>query len=158
MLSTRRSFLSKTTRSLGGIVAATMMPKIGHAQHWANCHSGKQVVPFAQANATTKIATFSDWHEGDCEMQGASITLHRDGTGLFHSQVCTHFTHSKDIWHFYVELAADANAPVFLTEYTWNGPQMSEQDHPLFHDWPVSFRLPGGTFDQIKFARATSCC
>lgn len=154
----RRRFLQQSTEGLGGLAALTLLPTALRAQHWANCQSGKQVIAFKQLNATTKVAVFNDWHEGDCEMQGARLTLQSNGSGSFQSQVCTHFTHSKDIWHFYVELAADAQSSTFLTVYTWDGPKMSEQDRPLFHPWQVNFSLPGGDFTRVLYARATSCC
>ena len=158
MTMTRRQFLQETTRSISGLVLLTAVPTVLRAQHWANCQSGKQVVPFTQLNSTTKIARFSDWHEGDCEMQGASLTLQSNGTGVFQSQVCTHFTHSKDIWHFYVELAVDQNSSKLLTSYSWDGPKMSEQDQPLYHPWKANFRIPTGVFASARYARATSCC
>ena len=157
MFMSRRLFFKNSARALGG-GASLFVPHVMRAQHWANCHSGKQVATFQQANAKTKIAVFSDWCEGDCEMRAAILTLNSNGTGTFASQVCTHFTHSKDIWHFYVELAVSPISSTYLTTYSWDGPKMSEQDHPLYHAWQVAFHIPTGTFQNATCARATSCC
>lgn len=158
MILTRRRLIQRAASlcsiAVTGVVAGS---EPAFAQHWANCSSGKQTVQFKSINATTKVATFSDWREGDCEMQSAQITI-TPTTFTFNAQVCTHFTHSKDIWHFYVELAKDTTSSTYLTEYSFDGPKMSEQDKPLYHAWSYTHGLPGGAFAQIKYARATSCC
>ncbi len=167
MLSTRRQFLQRSTQGLGGLAAIAMLPQTAHADELQNilnvfggqnCSSGKQTAGFRQINGSSKVASFTDWREGDCELQGAQITLNTNGTGVFSAQVCTHFTHSKDIWHFYVELGKDANSALHYTSYKWDGPKMSEQDHPLFHTWTVNFKVAPDAVSLIQYARATSCC
>ena len=157
MQTTRRTLLGMAAAAGGAALPIAR----GHAApfQWANCASGTSTSAFATANSTTRVATFADWRLGDCELHGARITLSSNGTGAFQAQVCTHFTHSKDIWHFGVELIGDAlNSPNFYTLFSWNGPQMSEQDRPLFHTWSEIFKVDPQLFKQVTHARATSCC
>ena len=157
MIVSRRKFMHSAGCGLAGMSAT--LPRFAHglAPAWANCSKGTQTQPFKQVSADVKVAYFDDWRLGDCELFGANLTLnHSKGTGTFTGNVCTHFTHSKDIWHFYVELAEVAVSSTYLTIFQWDGPKMSEQDKPLFHSWTENFRYSEST--RVKFARATSCC
>ena len=146
---------------MAGLGAAAALPGVAaHALQfkWANCSSGTRTSPFATASKTARIATFADWRIGDCELQSASLTINASGAGSFSAQVCTHFTHSKDIWHFGVALLGAANDQNFYTLFSWDSPPLSEQDRPLFHSWSESFHVDPQLFHKANFARATSCC
>lgn len=68
----------------------------------------------------------------------------------------------KDVWHFRLELftgnPSEVGKQVVLFDQSWDGPEMSEQDNPLFHPWHYQFSIsPGINLGQV-YARATSCC
>ena len=170
MRATRREFVRGVGLTGAMAAAAVVAPRTGRALQFGDqngvfgvmeCAQGTKTVAFRTVAGTYREAAFPDWKEGDCELRGATIRLKGDGSGVFQAQVCTHFTHSKDVWHFYVQLATTAAAGErYLEAFRWDGPKMSEQDHPLFHNWTVNFKFEWQqVFGQPSlYARASSCC
>jgi len=154
MMFNRRQFVYKGTKLAGAAFAIGCLPVTA----LADCQSEKRTPALIDIDANTKKATLDPWHLGDCELKDATITIRSDGSATFDSQVCTHFTHSKDVWHLYLDVGPYVNSPGTLGTFQWDGPQMSEQDNPLFHHWKIDFRIDAGNFKLMHNARITSCC
>ncbi len=154
MAFTRRSFVRKAAILSGGTFGLACFP----LKVLGDCASEKRTPSLIDVDSNTKRANLGDWHLGDCELKNATITIRSDGSGTFDSQVCTHFTHSKDVWHLHLDIGPYVNAPGTLGTFQWDGPRMSERDNPLFHAWKVDFRIDAGSFKLMHNARVTSCC
>ena len=101
MSTTRRLFLSKSIAATSGFVAAACLPRIAYA----GCTSSTQGFEFNHDN----VATIPDWKVGDCELRQASLRVSGNFI-ILNSQVCTHFTHTKDVWHMTVQLVTRDNS------------------------------------------------
>ena len=160
MLDTRRYFLKKAITTAGGLAAASVLPRLSYA----GCTSSTRNFEFTDIiGSGTFTANIPDWKVGDCELKDSSLTLTPGNFIIFKGQVATHHTHTKDVWHFHLQLFTRNNPnpsqKVILFDRTFDGPNMSEQDKPLFHTW--TFRSPfnprGTAFRRIA-AEVISCC
>ena len=98
----------------------------------------------------------ADWKLGDCELKDAPLTITPGNFVIFNGLVCTHFTHTKDVWHIHLQILQGSQT---LLDQSFSGPQMSEQDKPLFHTWNARFPLHGATAGHHNIgAKITSCC
>jgi hypothetical protein len=103
-----------------------------------------------------------DWKLGDCELKQASLRISANFL-IFNGQVCTHFTHTKDVWHIHLLLFTrnntDPSRKIVLLDKSFDGPQMSEQDKPLFHNWAARFPINNQAAQARRLAvQITSCC
>jgi hypothetical protein len=157
MLTTRRSFVVKTVRATGGAIAVVCLPRIA----FAGCSSSTRSFEFVN-QLDQLVATIDDWKLGDCELKQASLRISGNFV-ILNAQVCTHFTHTKDVWHMTVQLVTrtntDPNKEIVLATGKFDGPQMSEQDKPLFHTWTGRFGFNANSIKGKRFAaKVTSCC
>ena len=154
MSTTRRFFLKKAVSATGGLVAVTLFPRTG----FAGCTSNTMSLNFNDEG----IVTIPDWKVGDCELKQATLRISGNYI-ILNSLVCTHHTHTKDVWHMTVELitrdAANPTQVIVLGTGHLNGPKMSELDKPLFHVWNDRFGFNPQVAKGRRFAaRITSCC
>ena len=154
MSSTRRIFIREASRFTGGLAVVVFVPSILHA----GCTSSTASYEFNHDG----VISLPDWKLGDCELKQAS--LHISGNFIIlNSQVCTHFTHTKDVWHMTVDVFTrdntDPSKIIPLGTGKMDGPQMSEQDHPLFHSWNARFGFnTTAAKGHRTAAKVTSCC
>ncbi len=102
-----------------------------------------------------------DWKLGDCELRQASLRISGNFL-IFIGQVCTHFTHTKDVWHIHLVLFTrnntDPSRKIVLLDKSFDGQRMSEQDKPLFHNWaarfPINIRLLKPDVSRCRLLRA----
>jgi hypothetical protein len=110
------------------------------------CALGQQELP-VDPHSDPKVTTLpGDLSAGDeCRMKGgAHCILQSNGHGSFRSQVMTKYTHTKDVWH-HTMLVRYVDGTYAVVWYG-DGPEMSEMDHPIWHDLNADF-----TFDASKF-------
>jgi hypothetical protein len=140
------------------LVAANSFASVSYAD---NCSSGTMNLGFGAGLNTGVYSTrtLGPWKLGDCELSDAAITFDH-GKGVFDAHVATHFTHSKDIWHFKMRvLTGTFGKPSEQTEQfatSWDSPPLSEQDNPLFHHWVVNFKYNSEL--SRAWAEVWSCC
>jgi hypothetical protein len=90
-------------------------------------------------------------------MRNASFIFYDNGMAEFKSQVMTTFTHTKDVWHQrFVVTLSNGTSPL---QWSFDGPEMSEQDNPIWYD----FNVPGtsyaqGFFSTIQKLTWYGCC
>jgi hypothetical protein len=154
MSTTRRFFVKKAIAATSGLVAVACLPRIA----FAGCSSSTRGYEFDHDG----VATLEDWKLGDCELKQASLRVSGSYI-ILNSQVCTHFTHTKDVWHMTVRLVTRDNSnpskEIVLATGKMDGPQMSEQDKPLFHPWNSRFGFSPQLVKGRRFAaKITSCC
>jgi hypothetical protein len=157
MISTRRSFVGKVGRVTGGVIASVCLPRAA----FAGCSSNTQSFEFSNIN-DQQVATIADWKLGDCELKQATLRISGNYV-ILNAQVATHFTHTKDVWHMTVQLVTrnntDPSKEIVLASGKFDGPQMSEQDKPLFHTWTGRFAFGANALKGHRFAaKVTSCC
>jgi hypothetical protein len=157
MTTTRRSFVRKAVSATGGMIATICLPRAV----FAGCSSSTQSFAFADIN-DQQVATIADWKLGDCELKQATLRISGNFV-ILNGQVCTHFTHTKDVWHMTVQLVTRSNTDpskeIVLASGKFDGPQMSEQDKPLFHTWSARFGINANALKGHRFAaKVTSCC
>jgi hypothetical protein len=162
MSETRRFFVKKALQATGGVLVAASLPIKSYA---GGCKSDTASFEFARNNETGQLQiNLPDWKLGDCELRQGVVTLFSNGSGIFSSQVCTHFTHHKDVWNLHLRIYSRSvpgsnNKPTYFYDGpTWAGPQMSEQDNPLFHSWQEKFLLGTRALKYGLAAEITSCC
>jgi hypothetical protein len=154
MSTTRRVFVKKAVAVTSGLAAVVFVPRIA----FAGCSSSTRSYEFNHDG----VVNIEDWKLGDCELKQAS--LHVSGNFIIlNSQVCTHFTHTKDVWHITAQVFYRDNAnptkEIVVATGKMDGPQMSEQDHPLFHTWNARFGFNPALVSGRRFAvNITSCC
>lgn len=153
MPSPRRLFLNKAFQTAGGLLAAACLPR----NLYAACKSSTE--SFEMENGMLSIP---DWKLGDCELQQASLRISGNFI-IFNGQVATHFTHAKDVWHIHLLLFTrnntDPSKKIILLDKSFDGPQMSEQDKPLFHRWAARFPINNQAAQARRLAvQITSCC
>ena len=156
----RRFFLSRTLATCGGLTLLTSFTQ----NALADCKAESRVLGFGASyvdGAQSYNLSIPNWRLGDCELRSALITF-RDNIGEFNGEVATHFTHGKDVWHLRLELftgnPSRLNEQIILLDKSWEGPNMSELDKPLFHTWQFRFQVnPAINLGKV-YARATSCC
>jgi len=153
MSDTRRLFLRRTVTAAGGSIAVTCLP----AQLHGACKSSTE--SFEMENGMLSVP---DWKLGDCELKQASLRISGNFL-IFNGQVCTHFTHTKDVWHIHLLLftrnSTDPSRKIVLLDKSFDGPQMSEQDKPLFHNWAARFPINNQAAQARRLAvQITSCC
>jgi hypothetical protein len=154
MSTTRRLFVKKAIAATSGSVAIACLPPIA----FAGCSSNTRSYAFNNDG----IVNIEDWKLGDCELKQASLRVSGNYI-ILNSQVCTHFTHTKDVWHFTAQIFYRDNAnpskEIVVTTGKLDGPQMSEQDKPLFHTWNARFAFNATAVKGRRFAvNITSCC
>jgi hypothetical protein len=159
MRDTRRSFLKKAFTTVGGLIAVTYLPQKVHAG-CASVTKDYDLLPqVGQQIPGRKV--------GDCEIKAMTLTILPGALSIFNAQVCTHFTHTKDVWHMRLRilstLVAKPQQIYSWFDHTFDGPQMSEKDVPLFHDWTETFIIQADVFDppdmySPAYAEITDCC
>jgi hypothetical protein len=154
MSTTRRLFVKNVIAASSGSVAVACLPRIA----FAGCSSSTRAYEFNHDS----VATLEDWKLGDCELKQASLRLSGNYI-ILNSQVCTHHTHTKDVWHMSVELVTRDNSnpskEIVLGTGKMDGPRMSELDKPLFHTWNARFAFNAQLVKGRRFAaKITSCC
>jgi hypothetical protein len=163
MTDSRRSFVKK---ALAGSCAIALPAGIISTARAQNCAKQSRLLGFGSSfidGKTVYHLSIADWGIGDCELRNVTIDFPLGGgIGTFQGEVATHFTHHRDVWHFRLELftgnPSEVGKQVVLFDQSWDGPEMSEQDNPLFHPWHYQFSIsPGINLGQV-YARATSCC
>jgi hypothetical protein len=157
MTSTRRAFVRKAVSATGGMIATICLPRVA----FADCTTNTRSLQFVNIN-DQQVVTIDDWRLGDCELKQATLRISGSFV-ILNAQVCTHFTHTKDVWHMTVELVtrtnSDPNKEIVLASGKFDGPQMSEQDKPLFHTWTGRFEFNANAIKGKRFAaKVTSCC
>jgi hypothetical protein len=161
MSHTRRLFVKKAITATSGLLAATcLLPK----SYGFGCKSESRILGFG-ASDVDRVVTYGlridDWILGDCELKNVDISFQGD-RGVFKGQVCTHFTHEKDVWHFRLKLFTGnpeiPSSQKVRFDQTWIGPQMSEKDNPLFHPWYVKFTFDPSINLGSLYGQAISCC
>ena len=161
MLNSRRSFIRTVAKTAGGIYAIASRP----IPTYAGCSSSIAQFDITQSSFAETIPGMK---LGDCEMKTMRLQLGSNGEGYFTTQVGTHFTHGKDVWHLRIQILSPsrANASQFISwfDQTFDGPQMSEKDNPLFHDWAIVFKFPSAGLNPPadksypSHVRLTHCC
>ena len=154
MSSTRRLFVRNAVQAMGGLAVASLVPAVAFAGCTSNTasfnfnHDGEVVLP--------------DWKVGDCELKQATLRVSGNFI-ILNGLVCTHHTHTKDVWHMKIEIITrppnDPSQVIVIGSGTIDGPKMSELDHPLFH--PYNGRIgfnPQLAHGRGFAARVTSCC
>lgn len=156
---TRRIFAKQAAGAVGGLALAAFVPRAA----FAGCTSRTQLFNFVNSPATGQPqVTIPDWKLGDCELKNAA--LHISGNFvILNAQVATHHTHTHDVWHMTVDVfTRDNQNPskiIVLATGKFDGPQMSEQDHPLFHQWDARFQFNADVIKGKRIgARVNSCC
>src|SRR5690348_2789533 len=137
MADSRRTFMRKALAASGLITVSTYVGSSA-AQ---NCTKQTRLLGWGASmrdGRTFYSIGIPEWGLGDCEIRNVVIdTVAGTGVGNFRAEVATHFTHSKDVWHFQLELfTGDPNVPsqqTVLFNQTWDGSPMSERDNPKFH-------------------------
>ena len=81
-------------------------------------------------------------------MRAAQLILSQDGSAYLWCQVMTSYTDHHDVWH-QTWLLLDSNGQGLAPPFFADGPDMTQNDNPLWHTWEVSF--PAGTFDSSIF-------
>jgi hypothetical protein len=160
MSNTRRRFAKDALVVTGGLLVAACLPD----KSYGTCASEERLLPgnavFANG-VTTHSWGVEDWKLGDCELQNALISI-QGGKGVFTAQVCTHHTTTKDVWHFRIQLfagnPADKNAQLIRFDKSWDGPEMSQKDDPLFHAWREEFSIDPSIDLGRVWLKAISCC
>jgi hypothetical protein len=160
MSHTRRRFVKDTLVATGGLLVAACLP----AKSYGSCASEEKLLPGSASfvnGVTIHSWSVDNWRLGDCELKNALITF-RKHRGVFTAQVCTHFTHTKDVWHFRIQLftgnPTDKNTQSIRFDKSWDGPEMSELDNPLFHAWREEFTIDPSINLGKVWLRAISCC
>jgi len=153
MRDTRRLFMKRAFTTAGGLVAVTCLPP----EAYAGCSSQTRNYRFSDFPEQQTVQ-ISDWKLGDCELKNASLTILPGGQFVvFNGLVCTHFTHTKDVWHIQLKILQSGQGT--LLKQSFSGPPMSEQDKPLFHSWNVRLPLhPKANGPHGLAATITSCC
>ena|SRR5215831_12985408 len=156
MSDTRRLFVKRALTAAGGLVTATGLPQ----ESYAGCTSATRSYVVARPEDVESRVNIADWKLGDCELKDASVTITPTNVIIFNGQVCTHFTHTKDVWHIHLQLLTKYPQKVIWFDKSFVGPQMSEQDKPLFHSWSESFPFnpSGATLPRRMQLDITSCC
>jgi hypothetical protein len=164
MADSRRSFVKKALAAGGAIASSASFISTARAD---NCAKQTRLLgfgaSFGDGQKTVYHLSIPDWGLGDCELRNVKIDFPvGTGIGTFKGEVGTHFTHHEDVWHFRLELftgepAKEAEQAV-LFDQSWDGPQMSERDQPLFHPWQFQFSISPAIDLGKVYARATSCC
>jgi hypothetical protein len=152
MFDTRRSFLRRTMTTGAGLVVAGGLPQAAYGA----CKSE------TRSFEIQGMLAIPDWKLGDCELKQASLRISGNFL-IFNGEVATHFTHTKDVWHLHVLLFTrnntDPNKKIILLDKSIDGPQMSEQDKPLFHRWAARFAINNQAAQARRLAvQLTSCC
>jgi hypothetical protein len=157
MPNTRRLFIKN---SIVGLTAMTFRP----LDAFSDCRSETKILGFSALfqNGTSTYSTGTKSRKlGDCELRDLIISL-QGSRGFFEGKVCTHFTHTKDVWHLRLQFVtgseAIASSQHVVFDRSWDGPQMSEQDDPLFHPWHETFPTDPAMDKGKIYARITSCC
>lgn len=162
MSHTRRQFVRDALVATGGLFVAACLP----AKSYGSCASEERILP-GSASLVNGVSIHSwsvdNWKLGDCELKNAVISFRdREHKGVFTAQVCTHFTHTKDVWHFRIQLFTgsfnDKAAQLIRFDKSWDGPKMSELDNPLFHPWREEFTYDPSIDLGKVWLRAISCC
>ncbi len=99
--------------------------------------------------------TFPHIKVGDCELDGATITLNPDGSAVWNAQVKTDHTHSGDIWHATLNLQ-DIVQNNISSVPTFDSVRMS--DNHGYYPWQHAFSYPAVLFSEVKGARLHSSC
>jgi hypothetical protein len=154
MFSTRRFFVRNALQTIGGLTAVSLLPRTV----FAGCKSDTAGFDFNHEGQ----AVIPDWKLGDCELR--STTLRASGNFIIaNGQVCTHHTHTKDVWHMKIEIITrpptNPSQVIVIGSGNIDGPKMSELDKPLFH--PFTGRIafnPQLAHGHGFAARVTSCC
>jgi hypothetical protein len=145
--------MKKAVTSAGGLVAVTCLPR----EAYAGCSSQTRGFRFS-AFPDQHTVQIPDLKLGDCELKDASLTNLPGGhVVVFNAQVCTYFTHTRDVWHIQLKIFQSGQGT--LLNQSFSGPQMSEQDKPFFHSWTARFPLhPTANGPRGLAATITSCC
>jgi hypothetical protein len=91
MPDTRRLFVKKAFNTGAGLIAAPYLPNTAYAGCASVTHDYNLLQQVGQPIPGRKV--------GDCEIKGMTLTVLPGAISLFNAQVCTHFTHKKDVWH-----------------------------------------------------------
>src|SRR5262245_15291338 len=135
MFDTRRLFIARAFLTTGGLVAATCLPR----ESFGGCASETRSYRFSDTD--NPVVHIQDGKLGDGALKEASLTITPGGDSvIFRAQVCTHFTHTKDVWNMHLQIFQGSQT---LLDQSIKGPQMSEQDKPLFHVWHAKIPLHG---------------
>jgi hypothetical protein len=162
MTDSRRSFVKKVLATTGVIASSTCFVRIAVA----GCAKATRLLGFAADVVDGKTfysLSIHDWGLGDCELRNVLIEFPLGaGIGKFRGDVGTHFTHREAVWQFRLELFTGnpsvQQEQVVLFDQTWDGPEMSELDKPLFHPWQFQFSISPAIDLGKVYGRATSCC
>jgi hypothetical protein len=159
MSDTRRFFFKKVFASASGLVAATRLPS-NLCAGCASVTNDFDLLPqVGQSIPGRKV--------GDCEIKGMTLTILPGAISIFNAQVCTHFTHTKDVWHMRLRILSrlvDKPSQLYSWfDHTFDGPQMSEKDVPLFHDWSATFTIQADVFNppalySPAYLEINDCC
>ena len=110
-----------------------------------------------EVHPDAKIFRWGENRAGDCHQVGATLTIRRNGTASFTSQVWTH-THGTDYWHSNLELRGPGGN--LGVSGLHNSPGM-----PHNHDGPgnlyplnYDFNFPAANFDSVSEAVEHSAC
>jgi hypothetical protein len=154
MSSTRRFFVRNAFQTIGGLAAVSLLPRTVVA----GCKSDTASFDFNHDG----VAVIPDWKLGDCELRNAFLRV-SGNVILLNSQVCTHHTHTHDVWHMKIEIItrppSNPSQVIVIGSGSVVGPPMSELDNPLFHPFNrgISFN-PQLAHGRGFAARVTSCC
>ena len=134
---------------------------------FGDCSSETKLLGFGASFQHGEIPKYTaqdlskSWKLGDCELKNFYVSLQGD-RGSFGAQVCTHFTHHKDVWHLRMQFVTGSEAlpssQHVVFDRSWDGPQMSEKDDPLFHPWQETFSIDPAMDKGKIYVRAISCC
>jgi hypothetical protein len=153
MLNTRRLFLNRALQTAGGLIGGSLLPR----KAYAGCKSSTESFEMEEG-----MLSIPNWKLGDCELRQASLRISGNFL-IFNGQVATHFTHTKDVWHIHLLLFTrnntDPSKKIILLDKSFDGPQMSELDEPLFHTWAARFPISNQAAQTRRIAvQITSCC
>jgi hypothetical protein len=159
MSNTRRFFFKKAFAAAGSLVAVTNLPSNAYAGCASVTKDFDLLPQVGQPIPGRKV--------GDCEIKGMTLTILPGAISEFNAQVCTHFTHTKDVWHMRLRILSklvDKPSQLYSWfDHTFDGPQMSEKDVPLFHNWTETFIIQADVFNPPNlyspaYLEITDCC